>query len=275
MPYGIDDRLLPERQEILPHGKFGTCNDERPQGAAKTASIRSDLHDWERIANQLKEVAEGQEGAWGELLVSLSPVLEGLARRQPLGRLRDDEDIQRDIVTKVIGKLHAGENRVVKKFVDHETPPPLKAWIRVLVRSAAIDVMRGRPEFQRGNKEKLPHWFSLATLVTSDGVQRPDSIEAKQREVEKFMTKAVESTRQALADDTEGAVAHLAREWNIPPVHTRRIVKRVDHYPVVLSMVLAGHTYVEIAESIALSRREVALMVEYIEEFFHACGFAA
>ncbi len=226
------------------------------------------------MAELLHEVAGGQVEAWGELLIALSPILEALASRQPLGRLRDDVDTQRDIVAKVIGKLHRDEHELVKKFVGHKTPPPLKAWIRVLVRSAAIDVMRGKPEFQRGNQERLPGWFSLATLVTRDGANRADSLEAKQREVEVSMTQAIVSARAAIAEEGDEATLALAREWNVAPLHVRRLVQRIDLYPVVLKMVLAGFTYVEIADQAACSRREIGLVVGYIEEFFRARGFA-
>jgi len=233
------------------------------------------LDDWLQIAEQLKRVANAQDDAWDTLLVALTPVLESLVRRQPIGRLRDDEDAQRDILTRVIGKLHSRDHRVIKKFVAHEDPPPLKAWIRVLVRSAAIDEMRGRPEFQRASKERLPGWFSLSTLVTAHGSKGENTLEGKQREVENLMSAAIVSARKAVADVGVEAEVQLASDWNVGVVHTRRLIKRIDHYPVVLAMVLAGHTYAEIAEASELTRREVELIVGYIEEFFHARGFAA
>lgn len=233
------------------------------------------MYDWENIADQLQRVANGENNAWDKLIIALHPLLDALVQRQPIGRLRGDEDAKRDIVTKVIGKLHRDEHRVITKFVTHENPPPIKAWIRIMVRSAAIDVMRGHPEFQRNYENQLPGWFSLATLVTVDGAARPDSLQAKQREAEWFMTKAVESARNAIAEHDDGAAAELARVWNVGVVHTRRLIKRIDCYPSVFAMILEGHTYGEIASVLALSRREIELTVRYIEEFYRARGFAS
>lgn len=233
------------------------------------------MQDWDEIAALLKRVAEEGENAWPEMLTQLSPILDGLARRQPIGRLRDDLDVQRDIVTKVISKLHSGEFRVIKKFVVHDDPPPLRAWVRVLVRSAAIDVMRGRPEYSRGNRENLPGWFSLATLATHVGANQPKSLEVKQREVEAFLANAVMEATKAVKKNPDEAAKELADAWQIQALHTRRVVKRIEYYEPILRMVLAGHTYVEISEELELSRREVELIVGYIEEFFHARGFAA
>lgn len=197
-----------------------------------------------------------------------------MTRNQPVGRLRDDEDVQRDIVASVIGKLYADEHRVVKKLVAAEEQPVLQAWFRVLVRRAAIDIMRGRPEFRRGSKEKQPAWVSLATLVTRDGALAPSSLVAKQREVESFMARSLKEARTAIASMGDRAAESLATQWKIPAIHSRRLVKRVDYYGEVLELVFAGNSYVEIAKQTKLSRREVELIVGYIEEFFHARGFA-
>ncbi len=230
---------------------------------------------WEQIARHLRAVARETSGAWEELLVALSPKLETLARRQPIGRLRDDEDAQRDIIAKVIGRLHASDHKTIKKWATQDDPPPLQAWIRVLVRSAAIDVMRARPEFIRGSHRQAPGWFSLATLVTQAGAHTPNTLAAKQREVEEFLARAIAQARSALDMHEDDAAAQLATDWKIPAVHTRRLLKRIDEYERILAMALAGHSYVEIGETLDLSRREVELIAGYIEEFFHIRGFAA
>lgn len=222
----------------------------------------------------LRAVAEGGAGAWEELLVQLSPRLETLARRQPIGRLRDDQDAQRDIVAKVIGRLHASDHKTIRNWAGQDEPPPLGAWIRVLVRSAAIDVMRARPEYIRGTKQKAPGWFSLATLVTQVGAQHANTLAEKQREVEQFLAAAIAQARIVLASASADAASTLAGEWKVAVVHARRLLKRIDAYEKILSMALAGHSYVEIGKELDLSRREVELIAGYIEEFFHARGFA-
>ena len=230
---------------------------------------------WEHIAIHFREVAAENEGAWSKLLTALSPELEKLSRHQPIGRLRDDDDARRDIIAKVIARLHAHEYRTIKNWAADPDPAPPQAWIRVLVRSAAIDVMRARPEYIRASEKRLPGWISLATLASQAGAPLPKSLLVKQKEVERFMKVAVEAAQEELEKSGEEAAGALAKTWKIPVVHTRRLLKRVDGYPKVLAMVLAGHSYSEVAKTLDLSRREVELIVDYIEEFFHARGFAA
>lgn len=230
---------------------------------------------WEHIAIHFREVAAEKEGAWGKLLTALSPELEKLSRHQPIGRLRDDDDARRDIIAKVIARLHAHDYRTIKNWAADPEPAPPRAWIRVLVRSAAIDVMRARPEYIRASEKRLPGWFSLATLATQAGAPQADSLLVKQKEVERFMKSAVEAAQEELQNHGDEAAGQLAKTWKIPLVHTRRLVKRIDDYQKVLAMVLAGHSYKEVAQTLELSRREVELIVDYIEEFFHARGFAA
>ncbi|MBL4635794.1 MAG: hypothetical protein JKY56_18175 [Kofleriaceae bacterium] len=233
------------------------------------------MESWEQIAVLFQDLAAGEEGAWQRLLVTLTPKLEILSRNQPIGRLRDDEDARRDIVAKVITRLHANEHRAIKRWVADDAPAPVRAWIRVVVRSAAIDVMRARPEYIRGSKNRSPGWFSLATLASQAGAAVPDSLVGKQREVESFMAESAREVRRAVEAQGSDAAGHLAATWQIPVVHTRRFVKRLDSYSEVLRMILAGCSYSEVSESLALSRREVELVVGYIEEFFHARGFGA
>ena len=151
----------------------------------------------------------------------------------------------------------------------------MRAWVRVLVRSAAIDFMREQPEYVRGGKNTEPGWISLDTLASSDGADVPDSLAEKRREVESFLAEATERARVVVESDGDEAVSILAREWNVQPLHTRRLIKKVDLYLPVLDKVLAGHSYPEVGASIGISRREVELIVGYIEELLHARGFAA
>jgi hypothetical protein len=105
--------------------------------------------DWSVIASQLRDVAEQGEPAWQPLQVTLHPELVRLARFQPIGRLRTDVDAPHEIATRVLARLHAHDYRVIKKLFTADKPPEVGAWIRVLVRSAAIDFMREHTEFVR------------------------------------------------------------------------------------------------------------------------------
>src|SRR5262249_59457461 len=90
---------------------------------------------WEPLA----AVAESGDTAWPALAAALDPELAQMARRQPIGRLRDREDTPREVVTRALARLHAREFTAVKKLCAMDPPPELRAWLRVLVRRSAID----------------------------------------------------------------------------------------------------------------------------------------
>ena len=218
---------------------------------------------WDEIERQLKAVAERGDAAWADLLIALTPELLKLARFQPIGRLKSDEDSPREIATGVMSRLRANEFRAIKKLFALDTPPKVRAWIRVLVRSAAIDFMRGQPEFARGNENREHGWVSLDTLVTRDGMVDAKSIEAKRRDVDRFIAKALAQVEAAVAEHDTEAAAVLAREWNVPVVHPRRLIKKAEDYTRVLALVFAGHSYPEVATKIGATRREVELTVGF------------
>lgn len=232
------------------------------------------MDEWQGIRAHLVAIAGGDHDAWAELLVELAPKLSALARRQPIGRLREDEDARHDIVLRVIAKLHNNEFAAITKFVEHDDPPPLSAWVRVLVKSAAIDTMRGQHDFVRAGKDREARWLSLATLVTRPGAAEP-SLVGKRREVISFLSAAVDEARTARDEHADGAAAELAARWQIAVRHARRLLKRLEVVETLLSMVLAGHSHREVADAVELSEREVNLCVVYIEEFFVARGFAS
>src|SRR5690348_1499804 len=105
-----------------------------------------------------------------------------MAKRQPIGRLRDREDTPREIVTRVLARLHARDYAAIHKLCALEPAPELEAWLRVLVRRSAIDYMRESPEFERGNAKREHRWISLATLSSNAPMQGPDSLAGKRVE---------------------------------------------------------------------------------------------
>jgi DNA-directed RNA polymerase specialized sigma24 family protein len=217
---------------------------------------------------RFRAVAADERDAWPSLVLALDPVITRLARRQPIGRLRDREDTPREIVTRVLARLHANNHAAIHKLCAMEPPPELLAWLRVVVKRAAIDYLREAPEYQRSEQQ----WISLSTLSSSapGGGAVSDSIEKKRNEVLAFMRTAVEASRDA----DEETASRLARTWRIERLHVRRLAARGPTYLAVLDAVLAGHAYPEIAERLELTRREVELTVRYIEELLAARGFA-
>ena len=117
-------------------------------------------------------------------------------------------------------------------------------------------------------------WISLDTLVSSPG-PAPDSLVEKRRAVIGFIAAAVARveavSREKSGDDV---LAHLAAEWSVGRIHVRRLVQRGARYLAVIEAVLAGHSYPEVAEQQNITRREVELTVQYIEELLAARRFA-
>ena len=221
---------------------------------------------------------KGDEGAWQALLSKLDPELALMARRQPIGRLRDREDTPREIVMRTMSRLHAKGYAAIKKLVTLEPTPELQAWLRVLVKRSAIDYMRESPEYERATAKRDHRWISLASLSSSQGpvAAQPDSLVEKRQEVTAFVEAAAEraaAEKQANGDDD--AIAVLALEWKIARIQVRRLLARGEQYVTVLALVLAGFSYPEVAEKLGLSRREVELTVRYLEELLAARGFAA
>ncbi len=221
-----------------------------------------------------RAVVTDGEKAWQPLLVELEPELVRMAKNQPIGRLRDREDSPREIVTRVLARLHARDYAAVKKLCSIEPPPELRAWLRVLVRRSAIDYMREHPEFDRGNAERAPRWISLASLGSGEAVALdPSSLAQKKAQVIAFVTEAVSEALRAFKSEGEEALFRLALEWKVTRIHVRRITKNGEQYVQVLSNVLEGLSYPETATKLGMSRREVELTVRYIEEFLRARRF--
>jgi len=227
------------------------------------------------IWHLLRSVGE-EPTAWHALVVAIEPSLLAFARAQPIGRLRDDDDTPREIVARVLARLHANEFSAIRKLCAQSPAPELRAWLRVLVRRSAIDFMRGSPEFQRATSTRPAHWISLATLSSSgDHAQVPDTLAQKRRAALAFIDDAVARATVSVSTHGDEAASRLAREWDINPIHTRRLIDRGARYKQVLTAICEGHTYPEIAERLGVTRREVELSVRYLEELFAARGFGA
>lgn len=221
-------------------------------------------------------VVTGGDAAWQALVIELEPELATMARRQPIGRLRDREDSPREIVTRVLARLHAKSFAAIHKLCALEPKPELQAWLRVLVRRSAIDYMREHPEFERGNLERAPRWISLASLSSGEAIAvDPNSLAQKRAEVIAFVRETVDRASAEHRVHGDDALFRLALEWKITRIHVRRVVTRGEQYVAVLSLVLEGLSYPETAARIGITRREVELTVRYIEELLRARGFGS
>lgn len=221
--------------------------------------------DWDAVASQLRTVAAGAVDAWPAVQGALYPELIRLARLQPIGRLKSDVDATHEVAARVLERIHAHDYRALKRLFATDQEPVVRAWIRVLVHTAAIDVMRQHAEYQRRSEKREAGWISLATLTSKPGASPPASLVEKQRELERFLVRALE----------EHAESDIAARWNIEPVHVKRLATKGARYLPVLRLVLAGHSYPEVAAQLDLTRREVELVIQYIEEFLEARRFGS
>jgi DNA-directed RNA polymerase specialized sigma24 family protein len=213
--------------------------------------------------------------AWPALAAELEPVIAEMAKRQPVGRLRAGEDTPREIVARVLARLHKREFAAIRKLCAMHPRPELRAWLRVLVKRSAIDYMRESPEYERGNAQREDRWISLATL-SSRAAAQADTLGAKRAEVLAFVRDAIaRANDEARRHGADEAIARLALEWKIDRGHVRRLVSRGERYLHVLASVLEGRSYPEVAVQLGLSRREVELTVRYLEELLAARGFAS
>lgn len=222
---------------------------------------------------RLRDVAARGAPAWPALAAALHPLILPLAKNQQLGRLRASEDTPHEITVRVLERLHARGFAAIAKLCALPDPPPLTAWLRVVVRHAAIDYMREAPEYERATPARDARWITLATLVTLPGAQ-PDSLVQKRDAVLAYVRDAVARADAAHAEHGDDAVAELAATWSVARIHARRLVQRGGDYVRVLTAVLSGHSYPETAEALDMTRREVELTVQYVEEFLAARRFA-
>lgn len=223
---------------------------------------------------QFRAVASEGEPAWKALAAALHPMLLRFAAYQPIGRLRADKDAPHEIATRVLERLHAKDFGSIKKLCAAEPSPPLEAWLRVLVRNAAIDLVRDQPEFERKTGARDARWISLDTLVSTPGAP-PDSLVEKRKTVLAFITAAVSRVNEVARDkEPDDVLAVLSAEWGIARIHVRRLLQRGARYLAVIEAVLAGHSYPEVAAQQGSTRREIELTVQYVEELLAARRFA-
>jgi DNA-directed RNA polymerase specialized sigma24 family protein len=218
---------------------------------------------WELFQAVTKDPA-----AWPALMTALEPELVAIARQQPIGRLRDREDSPREITAAVFARFHSNDHAVIRRLCAQQPRPELRAWLRVVVRRAAIDYMRANPEFERASNR----WISLATLTSSAPEIRADadSLVEKRAQVLSSLREMVAAAATETAARGEDAIGHLALEWGVERLHVRRLVARGEQYLTVIGAVFAGHSHTDTAAQLGLTRREVELTLGYVEDLLRA-----
>jgi DNA-directed RNA polymerase specialized sigma24 family protein len=162
---------------------------------------------------------------------------------------------------------------VIGKLCATDPPPPLDAWIRVLVRRAAIDYLRASPEYVRATPDRDARWVTLQSLISSTPDRAPNSLAEKRAQLLTFVRDAATEARDAHAAHGDDAIGLVASAWSIHRVHVRRLIQRGEVLVTVLERVLAGQSFPEIATALGRTRREIELAVHYVEELLAARGF--
>src|SRR6185295_14314452 len=103
----------------------------------------SDAADWEQLELAAAAVVHGDRNAWPRFWARLEPQLLLMLRgRRFLGPLADRDDECRDIVVDVMAQLRERRfTRLRSFFDDTRKEKSLRAWLRVLIRNAAIDYL--------------------------------------------------------------------------------------------------------------------------------------
>ncbi len=223
----------------------------------------------------LEAVVATGDTAWPPLAAALDPLLAWMAKSAPIGRLKDRDDSPREIVTRVLTRLHKKEYAAVHRLCTITPRPELRAWLRVIVKRSAIDYMRESPEYERGNAKREDRWISLATLSSRAIAPQQNSLAEKRTEVVSFLRDAVARVNvEVAALGEDDAMSRVAATWKIERLHVRRLITRGEQYLRVLTAVLDGNSYPETADQLRITPREVELTVRYIEDFLEARGFA-
>jgi len=115
---------------------------------------------------------QGDAGAYGELLVSITPLLRSFFRR----RLRDAADDVEDLVQETLIAIHT-------KRITYDSERPLTAWVYALARYKMIDMIRRRHldvSIEGLDDQLVANGFEDATSARMDVDRLLESLPAKQ-----------------------------------------------------------------------------------------------
>ena len=236
-------------------------------------SRETTMPSWAHIYALAVRVGAGDRPAWPELMAALEPKLQILVRYQKIGRLRSREDDLRNVVVAVFEKLASRDFAALRRFSEMTGRPSFEAWIRRVMRSVAIDYLRGHAEYRRtgtrsSERGSADRWVSLLTYTTGVGAIAPDSAAQRRREVLAALAETVAVCAGVRAGDAEAET--VAAQLGLAPLHVRRIAKRGPRMQDVVSLLFEGYRHGSIADQLGLSRREVELAIKHVEELLVA-----
>jgi DNA-directed RNA polymerase specialized sigma24 family protein len=231
---------------------------------------RANVPSWAYIQGLAERVGAGETDAWAALMAALEPRLQVLVRYQRIGRLRSREDDLRNVVVAVFEKLRRRDHAVLRAYASMPGRPGFEAWIRRVVKSVAIDYLRGHEEYKREGSAagSGDRWVSLHALTGSGVAMAPASAEARRREV--LLALAATVAAAAEIKDAGADAAAVASRLGVAPVHVRRAAERGERMQAVVELLFQGHRHGSIADALGLSRREVEIAIKHVEELLVA-----
>jgi DNA-directed RNA polymerase specialized sigma24 family protein len=123
---------------------------------------------WSQIANLV--LASAYPALW----TLLGPEVERWVRAPSfLGRVSDDDDLQREIVVRTWVKLHERDHARLRAFATEELAVArdaarrARAWFWRVVKNVGIDMLRGVPEFVREDNAWRTH-VEIAEDIAAD-----------------------------------------------------------------------------------------------------------
>ncbi|MFO0550562.1 MAG: hypothetical protein U0271_19360 [Polyangiaceae bacterium] len=123
----------------------------------------------------IERVVRGEASAWHELWAAVEPTVWAISGKpQIVGALARRTDERRNIVVDVMARLAEHDFRRLRQFLDAaaaRTSTSFKAWLATVTARAAIDYVRGHPEYLRRAADVSrhePRWVQHTSVDAVD-----------------------------------------------------------------------------------------------------------
>ena len=140
---------------------------------------------------------------------------------------------------------------VIHRLCAHDPRPELRAWLRVVVRRAAIDYMRANPEFERATQPPN-RWISLATLTLGGArAAGADSLVEKRKQVLDVAARDGRARRHRVRGPRRGCDRPPRARVGARTLARAPARARGAQYLAVITAVFAGHSHTDVAAQLA------------------------
>jgi DNA-directed RNA polymerase specialized sigma24 family protein len=246
---------------------------------------------WEALdAILVRLLDERRPQAWDDLMSALYPLampeLRKVWRRlQPGVSAEDLEDVGRDLLLRVHERLQRDDFAALRR-ADRAR---LRSYLITVFTRLAIDHQRTHPLFQRQSRAQAPvigerGWRVIEERISGAFGQRPPLTRQQDAlRMLEFLDQAAERARAQVESATEGlsgrargaaaraAQQALAQELKVEDWAVAcHLAEKGGLYRRALELELSDQSQREIAEQLAVSRREVEKVLEYATRILRA-----